>query len=67
MHIRISDNGIGMPEDVMERLADRTADMPRTVHGRGLFMANRIITVHGGNMHVHNENGCVVEILLPVA
>ena len=67
VHIRISDNGIGMPEDVMERLADRTADMPRTVHGRGLFRANRIITVHGGNMHVHNENGCVVEILLPVA
>lgn len=66
-YIRISDNGIGMPEDVMERLTDKTADMPRTEHGRGLFMSNRIITVHGGRMHVHNDNGCVVEIILPVA
>ena len=66
-HIRIKDSGIGMPEDVLERLADKNADIPRTAHGLGLFMVNRIITVHGGNMHVHNENGCVVDIILPVA
>ena len=66
-YIRIKDSGIGMPEDVLERLADKNADMPRTAHGLGLFMVNRIITVHGGNMHVHNENGCVVDIILPVA
>ena len=64
-HIRISDNGIGVPEEVIERLTDSSADMPRTAHGRGFFMANRIITVHGGSMHVHNENGCVVDIILP--
>ncbi|MCI7129376.1 MAG: HAMP domain-containing histidine kinase [Lachnospiraceae bacterium] len=66
-HIYISDNGTGMPEEVIERLTDQGADMPRTAHGRGLFMANRIITVHGGSMHVHNENGCVVEMILPLA
>ena len=65
--IRIKDNGIGMPEDVMERLAARNTDMPRTEHGRGLYMAKRIIRVHGGSMHVHNDSGCVVEIVLPVA
>lgn len=66
-HIRIKDNGIGMPEDVMERLADKNIDMPRTTHGRGLYMVKRIITVHSGTMHVYNENGCVVEIILPIA
>lgn len=66
-HIRIKDNGIGIPDDVMERLADRNTDMPRTEHGRGLYMAKRIIRVHGGSMRMYNENGCVVEIVLPVA
>ena len=66
-HIRIQDNGIGVPDDVIGHLADKDADMPQTVHGRGLFMANRIIIVHGGSLHVHNDNGCVVEIILPLA
>ena len=64
-HVTIADNGMGMPQEVIERLTDKNADMPRTAHGLGLFMANRIIMIHGGSMHVHNENGCVVDMILP--
>lgn len=60
--IRISDNGSGVPEDVLNNLNV----IPKTAHGLGLPMAYRIFYVHGGKMKAENRNGFAVTIELPV-
>lgn len=60
--IKISDNGRGVPAEVLKRIAV----MPKTAHGLGLPMAYRIFQVHGGNMRCQNENGFSVLIQLPL-
>lgn len=63
VHILIADNGIGVPERVLEKIAE----IPKSAHGLGLPMAYKIIAVHGGSLSAKNENGFSVHIELPMA
>lgn len=59
--IEIRDNGIGVPDSVIENIKT----IPKTTHGIGLPMAYRIISVHGGTFEAHNDNGFCVAITFP--
>ncbi len=61
LHLDISDNGKGVPQNVIENITK----IPKSSHGLGLPMAYRIIHVHGGVMKVQNKNGFLINIELP--
>lgn len=60
--IEISDNGSGVPEDVLNNIEE----IPKSAHGLGLPMAYRIIRVHGGSFSAFNYNGFHIKIALPL-
>lgn len=60
--IIISDNGKGVPDEVIENISS----IPKAAHGLGLPMAYRIITVHGGSFNAYNDSGFCTEITLPL-
>lgn len=61
VHLDISDNGSGIPKEVI----DNIAEIPKTAHGIGLPMSYRIILAHGGKFKAVNGNGFTVKIELP--
>ncbi|MDO5397797.1 MAG: HAMP domain-containing sensor histidine kinase [bacterium] len=61
VYLNISDNGIGVPNTVLENISE----IPKTSHGIGLPMAYKIIRVHGGRFKAENNNGFAVKIELP--
>ncbi len=61
VHLDISDNGIGIPDETLEHIAE----IPKSAHGLGLPMAYRIICAHGGRFKAMNHNGFMVKIELP--
>jgi len=61
-YVNIYDNGKGVPDTVIEKISE----MPKSVHGLGLPMAYKIISVHGGKMTVQNRNGFFVNMELPL-
>lgn len=61
-HIIIADNGSGVPESVLEKIAE----IPKSAHGLGLPMAYKIIAVHGGKLTAENKDGFAVHIELPL-
>ncbi|HEU4683503.1 MAG TPA: ATP-binding protein [Nitrospira sp.] len=61
--IQIKDNGIGIPEDQLERIFERftqvESDMTRRFEGSGigLALAKEMVTLHGGTIAVHSTFG----------
>lgn len=57
----ITDNGIGMSEDVMRRIFEKfyQGDFSRSSQGNGLglALAKRIVDLHGGNISVSSKEG----------
>ncbi len=60
--IRVRDDGVGVPEDVLEHM-DR---MPKTTHGIGLPLVYRIANIHGGSFTGENDGGFSGKMELPV-
>ena len=60
VYIKISDNGMGVSDEVIKRIDI----IPKTTHGLGLPMAYKIFRVHGGKMNIKNNNGFSVVIEL---
>ncbi|MCM1325223.1 MAG: HAMP domain-containing histidine kinase [Bacteroidales bacterium] len=58
IHLEISDNGEGIPEEILEHITE----IPKSAHGMGLPMAYRIICAHGGGFQAVNNNGFSVKI-----
>lgn len=68
LHIRVEDNGGGIPEDVMERIFQPffTTKPPGKGTGLGLSVSFGIIRDHGGALSVANaEAGAIFTIELP--
>jgi signal transduction histidine kinase len=75
-HIKltVSDNGAGIPEDVLPKVFDRfyKADQSRQAHegesGLGLAIARSIVLMHGGTIEVTSEvgKGTAFTITLPI-
>jgi PAS domain S-box-containing protein len=59
--LRVRDNGIGIPEELLPRVfdmftqADRTLDRSQGGLGIGLTLVHRLVELHGGNVVAHSE------------
>ncbi|MFJ7735871.1 nitrogen regulation protein NR(II) [Lysinibacillus sp. NPDC097287] len=67
IHIAISDNGIGMSENLLERIFEPFYTTKATGTGLGMLITNKIIQDHGGTIEIESklENGTTINIKLP--
>lgn len=72
VHIVISDTGIGIPEDKMEKIFDRFYQVDSSDKrkfggtGLGLWISKKIIDAHNGRIWAESKNrGSTFHILLP--
>lgn len=68
IHIRIRDEGQGIPEDLIARLGEPFVTTKEKGTGLGLMVCTRIIEAHHGTMHIHSapDEGTTVDITLPI-
>lgn len=66
--IKIADTGGGIPLEVLNNIFNPFYTTKDTGTGLGLPIANRIITNHGGKIHINNKPGTGVEftVILPL-
>lgn len=71
-HIRISDTGIGIPEDKLDKIFDRFYQLDSSNRrkyggtGLGLWISKNIVEAHGGKIWAESKNsGSTFHILLP--
>lgn len=61
--VDVIDNGVGVPENQIERLftkffrAENVTSLPVSGSGLGLFITRNIIVRHGGDIQVHSKEG----------
>lgn len=74
MVIRVSDTGIGIPQEALPKIFDRFYRVHRPgkeIQGTGLGLAivNKIVTMHGGRIEVESEpdKGTTFVVFLPLA
>ena len=72
VHIQVSDTGIGIPQDMLEKIFDRFYDIGSSRvrkyegTGLGLWASKNIIEAHGGLIWAESGNsGSTFHILLP--
>ena len=65
--LSVSDNGIGIPQEIMGRIFEPYVTSKLTGTGLGLAIVNKIIDEHSGiiNFQKNNPNGTIVCIKLP--
>ena len=61
----VQDNGPGISEEIMSRLFEPFVTTKREGTGLGLAIVKQIVTQHGGELSVRNEDGARFEIILP--
>lgn len=67
IEVTVSDNGPGIPEEILERMFE--AFVTNKLHGTGLGLAitKRIVTAHHGSIHVDSfPGGTVFHVCLPI-
>ena len=66
--VKISDTGGGIPLEALGNIFNSFFTTKETGTGLGLPIANRIITNHGGKIHVNNNEGSGVEfnVVIPL-
>jgi two-component system, sporulation sensor kinase A len=66
---RIVDQGIGIPEDRMEKIGEPFFSLKESGTGLGLMVCHRIIDAHKGKLSIHSivNQGTTIEIELPTA
>ena len=65
--LSISDNGPGIPDDLLPILFEPfTTKNKKEGTGLGLTIVKQYVEAHGGEINVHNDNGAVFEIKLPL-
>ena len=63
VYLSVGDNGCGIPAAALPRVFERLYQDPNTVDGNrtglglGLYLANQIVTLHGGRMWVRSQPG----------
>ena len=65
----VKDNGPGVKEDIISKIFDPlfTTDSSRKISGLGLSICKEFIEMHGGTLKAYNDNGLVLEFLIPKA
>lgn len=75
VHLTVSDNGIGIPDDILPKLfmrfyqVDASASRKYGGTGLGLYITKTIIDIFGGKIWIESEGGkgTTVHVLLPIA
>jgi signal transduction histidine kinase len=69
VELRVSDSGIGMPPEVLERIFDPFFTTKKTGTGLGLTLAHRLMEAQGGELRAANraKGGAEFTMTLPVA
>lgn len=67
VQIHISDAGVGIPENILEKIFSPFFSTKARGTGLGLTFAQKIVTLHGGEIRVKNNlnNGATFVIFLP--
>lgn len=67
-NFRISDNGPGVDDAIIDRIFDPlfTTDKSRKISGLGLSICKEFVLKLGGNIRAYNENGLIIEFNLPL-
>jgi two-component system sensor histidine kinase PilS (NtrC family) len=67
--LAISDNGPGIPGEVLARATEPFYSTREYGTGLGLYVVRRVVDEHGGELHLRNrpEGGLEVTVLLPLA
>jgi signal transduction histidine kinase/CheY-like chemotaxis protein len=56
--VEVTDTGVGMPEEVRRRVAERTRDLKQMADSpRGLAQVHDIVERHGGSLSIESEPG----------
>lgn len=63
--IVIRDNGPGFPPEKLDRIEQPYITSKASGTGLGMAISKKIVEEHGGTIVFHNDNGAVVEIILP--
>ena len=70
VHLRVTDNGCGIPPENLERVfhAEFTTKRTRGGMGLGLFIVRKIVEGHGGSVAVASEvgSGTTMSLSLPL-
>ncbi|HIW32238.1 MAG TPA: PAS domain S-box protein, partial [Candidatus Paenibacillus intestinavium] len=68
IHVKIQDEGDGMPEDVMKRIGEPFLTTKEKGTGLGLMVSSRIIEEHKGTMLISSRpgEGTLIDIQLPL-
>lgn len=63
----IKDNGSGVDDEILDKIFSPlfTTDKSRKVSGLGLSIVKTFVLMHEGKIRAYNDNGLVIEILLP--
>lgn len=65
--VNVSDNGVGIPDDLRERIFDPFVSTKSEGTGLGLAISNQIVTAHQGNITVESfPGGTVFRVYLPI-
>lgn len=67
VHISITDNGCGIPEDQLEQIFTPFVTFKKNGTGLGLSITSQIIQAHGGKIYAENkpDSGASFHMLLP--
>jgi signal transduction histidine kinase len=65
VHMTISDDGPGIPEEVLPRLFEPFVSGKPGGTGLGLSIVRRLVEAHAGSISAANDNGAVFTIRLP--
>jgi PAS domain S-box-containing protein len=68
VHIQFSDEGVGLPEEVLSKVGQPFFTTKEEGTGLGLMVTQRIIENHHGEMKIRSKvnEGTAVEVILPV-
>jgi PAS domain S-box-containing protein len=68
VHIRIIDEGSGIPPDIVERISEPFFTTKEHGTGLGMLVSNEIIEEHKGKINIlSNTEGTSIEVILPTA
>jgi len=69
VRIRVVDQGIGIPEDILVKLGEPFFSTKNKGTGLGIMVCHKIIQDHHGKMNIQSKvnEGTIVDIILPVS
>lgn len=62
--IKVADNGVGMPDEVIDKIFIPFFSTKKNGSGIGLSLCKQIMMLHHGNIHIHSVEGAGTSFLL---